>query len=132
MKQGTILNISRRLVMSKDLNGSHRLFGGTILSWIDEQAYVEAISLLDADNVVTRYISEVEFISGAKVGDVVEVRTVFCKTGRTSITLKVEVFNFTTQKVIATANEVVMVNVDKSGLPLMCKQPHPSVNNDAS
>ncbi|WP_080404927.1 acyl-CoA thioesterase [Burkholderia ubonensis] len=132
MKQGTILNMNRRLVMSKDLNGSHRLFGGTILSWIDEQAYVEAISLLDSDNVVTRYISEVEFISGAKVGDVVEVRTVFYKTGRTSITLKIEVFNFTTQKVIATANEVVMVNVDKSGLPLMCKQLHLSVNNDAS
>lgn len=111
------ININRRLVMSKDLNGANKLFGGTILAWIDEQAYVEVISLLQSTNVVTKFISEIEFISGAKLGDVVEIKTQFSKAGKSSITLQVEVFNFTTQKSIATVTEIVMVNVDEFGQP---------------
>lgn len=111
------INVNRRLVMSKDLNGANKLFGGTILAWIDEQAYIEVISLLKSTNVVTKFISEVEFISGAHIGDVVEIKTKFSKAGKTSITLQVEVFNFTTQKSIATVTEIVMVNVDENGHP---------------
>lgn len=103
--------------MSKDLNGANKLFGGTILAWIDEQAYIEVIALLKSNNVVTKYISAIEFISGAKVGDVVEIKTYFSKAGKSSVTLKVEVANFTTQKSIAIVNEIVMVNVDELGQP---------------
>ncbi len=109
---------NRRLVMSKDLNGANKLFGGTILAWIDEQAYIEVISLLKTQNVVTKFISEVEFISGAKVGDIVEITTKLIKAGKTSVTLKIEVFNFSNQKTIAVVNEIVMVNVDETGMPL--------------
>lgn len=112
-----IVNINRRLVMAKDLNGANNLFGGTILAWIDEQAYIEVIALLNSTNVVTKFISEIEFISGARVGDVVEIKTSFLKAGKTSVTLKVEVFNYTTDRNIATVNEIVMVNVDEYGQP---------------
>ena len=111
------INVNRRLVMSKDLNGSDKLFGGTILAWIDEQAYIEVISLLKSTNVVTKFISSVEFISGAKIGDIVEIKTQFTKAGRTSITVKVEVFNYTSQQSIATVEEITMVNVDQFGKP---------------
>jgi acyl-CoA thioesterase YciA len=110
-------NINRRLVMSKDLNGANKLFGGTILAWIDEQAYIEVISILNSTNVVTKYISAIEFISGAKVGDVVEIKPTFIKAGKTSITVKVEAFNLTTSKIIAVVNEITMVNVDENGQP---------------
>lgn len=110
-------NVNRRLVMSKDLNGADKLFGGTILAWIDEQAYIEVISLLKSTNVVTKFISEIEFISGARIGDVVEIKTAFTKAGKSSVTLRVEVFNYTSQQNIATVNEIVMVNVDQSGQP---------------
>ena len=110
-------SVNRRLVMSKDLNGANKLFGGTILAWIDEQAYIEVISLLKSTNVVTKFISEVEFISGAKVGDVVEIKTIFVKHGKTSITLSVEVFNLTNNKKIAHVESIVMVNVDEIGQP---------------
>ena len=111
-------NSSRRLVMSKDLNGAHKLFGGTILAWIDEQAYIEVISLLGSQNVVTKYISAVEFISGATIGETVEITTEVVSVGRTSITLKIEVINSTTQKTIAVVNEIVMVNVNEEGIPV--------------
>ena len=111
------VNISKRLVMSKDLNGAEKLFGGSILAWIDEQAYIEVISLLKTTNVVTKFISSIEFTSGAKVGDVVEIKTEFTKIGKTSVTLKIEVFNYTSQQNIATVQEIVMVNVDHFGQP---------------
>lgn len=110
-------NVNRRLVMSKDLNGANKLFGGTILAWVDEQAYIEVLTFLKSINIVTKFISEVEFISGAKVGDVVEIKTIFTKVGKTSVTLRVEVFNTTTEKSIANVNEIVMVNVDTEGNP---------------
>lgn len=109
--------INRRLVMSKDLNGANKLFGGSILAWVDEQAYVEVIALLKTDNVVTKFISEVNFISGAKAGHIVEIATTVTNVGRTSMTLKIEVFNATTNKEIATVNEIVMVNVDENDVP---------------
>lgn len=108
---------NRRLVMYKDLNGANKLFGGTILSWIDEQAYVEVISLLKTKNVVTKFISEVEFVSGAKVGDTVEIVTEFIKFGKSSISLKISVVNLTTESTIAVVNEIVMVNVDEDNKP---------------
>lgn len=112
-----IETINRRLVMAKDLNGANKLFGGTILAWIDEEAYIEVISLLKSNNVVTKFISEVEFISGAQIGDVVEIKTSFINAGRTSISLKVEVFNLSKNKTIAVVNKITMVNVDENGKP---------------
>jgi acyl-CoA hydrolase len=108
---------SRRLVMSKDLNGANKLFGGTILAWIDEQAYIEVITLLNSQNVVTKLISEVCFVSGATNGDTVEISTEVVKAGRSSLTLKVGVHNLSTNKVIAEVNEIVMVNVNEAGQP---------------
>lgn len=110
-------NTNRRLVMSKDLNGANKLFGGTILAWIDEQAYIEVLTFLKSINIVTKFISEVEFVSGAQLGDVVQIKTIFTKIGKTSVTLRVEVFNLTTKKTIAIVNEIVMVNVDNNGIP---------------
>lgn len=118
------VNINRRLVMSKDLNGANKLFGGTILAWIDEQAYIEVITFLNSNNIVTKFISEIEFTSGAKIGDVVEIKTIFTKIGKSSVTLRVEVFNFTTSQTIANVNEIVMVNVDDFGKPI----PHNYIN----
>lgn len=118
-----INSINRRLVMAKDLNGANKLFGGTILAWIDEQTYIEVISALKSKNVVTKFISEVEFISGAIVGDVVEIKTTFVKAGKTSITVKVEVFNLTSNKSIAVVNQITMVNVDENGKPAAFSTP---------
>lgn len=108
---------NKRLVMSKDLNGANKLFGGTILSWIDEDAYIEVITLLKSNNVVTKYMSSIEFIAGAKVGDVVEIKTKFVKAGSSSITVKVSIINLSTGKPIAVVDEIVMVNVDEHGVP---------------
>ncbi|NCQ52135.1 acyl-CoA thioesterase [archaeon] len=111
-------NRNKRLVMSKDLNGANKLFGGTILAWIDEQAYIEVISLLNSQNVVTKFISAIEFISGATIGETVEITTELVSVGKTSLTLKIEVLNLSTHKTMAVVNEIVMVNVDKQGKPI--------------
>lgn len=108
---------TKRLVMSKDLNGANKLFGGTILAWMDEQAYIAVRLLLKSENVVTKYISEVEFLSGAGLGDIVEIETTVTKIGKTSISLSIEVNNKTTEKVMTKVSNITMVNVNSEGKP---------------
>lgn len=108
---------TKRLVMSKDLNGAKRLFGGVILAWIDEQAYIHAITYLQSANVVTRHISAIGFEASAKLGDIVEIHSDLRKLGKTSIELAVRVLNVTTGAQIAAVDRVVMVNVNADGKP---------------
>ena len=49
------------------------LFGGRLLQWIDEEAALYAIVQLETPRCVTKYISEINFISSAKQGDIIEV-----------------------------------------------------------
>ena len=63
---------SRRLVMPEHLNSANRLFGGRLLAWIDEEAYIFAKCQLKAANLVTRYISEISFVAPALQDDIPE------------------------------------------------------------
>lgn len=42
------------------------LVGGTLLRWIDEEAVIYAMVQLDTTYVVTKFISEINFVSSAK------------------------------------------------------------------
>lgn len=111
---------TRKWVKPEDLNPNGSLFGGSLLRWIDEEAAIYAIIQLDNDRCVTKYISEINFVSSAKKGDIIEMGMEATKFGRTSITLKCEVRNKLTRKVILAVDQIVFVSVDESGVP----QPH--------
>ena len=64
---------SRKLIKPEDLNARNTLFGGALLRWIDEEAGIYAMTKLDSKNVVTKYISEIDFVSSAGQGDVIEI-----------------------------------------------------------
>ena len=64
---------TRKLVKPEDLNAGGTLFGGTLLRWIDEEAAIYVMCQLDSRNIVTKYMSEINFISPALTGDVVEI-----------------------------------------------------------
>ncbi len=106
---------SRRLVKPEDLNCRRTLFGGRLLQWIDEEAAIFAICQLETENIVTKLMSEVNFVSPAFNGDVVEIGLEVVRIGRTSITLKCVVLNKKTKKEIVTINEIVFVSVDDEG-----------------
>ncbi|WP_257669059.1 acyl-CoA thioesterase [Parapedobacter tibetensis] len=108
---------TRKWVKPEDLNPNGTLFGGTLLRWIDEEAVIYAIVQLGNPHIVTKFISEINFVSSARQGDIIELGITATHFGRTSITLTCQVRNKITRKSILTIDKLVFVNLDKDGNP---------------
>lgn len=108
---------TRKWVKPEDLNPNGSLFGGSLLKWIDEEAAIYAIIQLESPRVVTKLISEINFVSSARQGDIIELGLTATEFGRTSITLRCEVRNKITHKSILTVDRMVFVNIGEDGQP---------------
>ena len=108
---------TRKLIKPEDLNARNTLFGGALLRWIDEEAGIYAMTKLNSKNVVTKFMSEINFVSSAKQSDIIEIGLKFQKIGRTSITFSCEVRNVFTKQIIITIDTIVFVRVDRRGNP---------------
>ncbi|MDM1555334.1 hotdog domain-containing protein [Chryseobacterium indologenes] len=108
---------TRKWVKPEDLNPNHSLFGGRLLQWIDEEAALYAIIQLENTKVVTKFISEINFVSSAKQGDIIEIGIEATHFGSSSITLRCDVRNKMTHQTIITVDKIVMVNLDSEGNP---------------
>lgn len=84
---------THRLVMTEDLNQYGSLFGGRLLSWVDEASFIAASIEFPACRFVTIGMDKVEFRHGIKVGTIVVIRCNLKKLGTTSVTYHVEVFD---------------------------------------
>ncbi|MFJ6453905.1 acyl-CoA thioesterase [Paenarthrobacter sp. NPDC091669] len=120
MKSSDITFRTRKWVRPEDLNANGTLFGGSLLKWIDEEAAIYAILQLGNGRAVTKYISEINFVSSAAQGDLIEMGLTATKFGRTSLTMRAEVRNMITRRCILTVEEIVFVNVNSEGRP----EPH--------
>ena len=108
---------TRKWVKPEDLNPNNNLFGGRLLQWIDEEAALYTMIQLDNRKIATKYISEVNFVSSAKQGDIVELGIQVEKFGTTSITLSCVARNKMTRKPILTIENITMVNLGEDGKP---------------
>ncbi len=81
---------SRVLMMPRDTNPAGTIFGGVILSYMDQAGAEEAL-FQGAHRVVTVAMNEVVFLEPVFVGDLVSFYTSLVRVGRTSITVKVKV-----------------------------------------
>lgn len=108
---------TRKLIKPGDLNANNTLFGGSLLKWIDQEAGIYAMTKLDTKKVVTKYISEIDFISSAKQGDVIEIGLEFISIGTTSITFACNVRNVFTKKNIISIKKIVFVKIDAHEKP---------------
>jgi len=106
---------TRKWIKPEDLNPNGTLFGGRLLEWIDEEAALYAIVQLENHHVVTKYITEIDFISSAKEGDIVEIGIDAVVFGKSSITMRCEVRNMMTRDTIITIEKIIMVNLDANG-----------------
>lgn len=109
---------TRKWVRPEDLNANGTLFGGSLLKWIDEEATIYAILQLGNRRVVTKIISEINFVASAIEGDLIEMGLVATKFGTTSITMRAEVRNMVTKKTILTVDHIVFVGLGKDGKPM--------------
>lgn len=108
---------TRKWIKPLDLNPNGTLFGGRLLEWIDEEAALYAIIQLENPKTVTKYISEINFLSSAKEGDIVEIGIDVVKFGNASLTLECEVRNIMTRETIISIANIVMVSLDAEGKP---------------
>lgn len=108
---------TRKWVKPEDLNPNGGLFGGSLLRWIDEEAAIYAIVQLENPKVVTKYMSEINFVSSARLGDIIELGITATNFGNTSITMCCEVRNKITRKSILTIDKIVFVNINEKGDP---------------
>ncbi|KQX00626.1 acyl-CoA thioesterase [Flavobacterium sp. Root420] len=108
---------TRKWVKPEDLNPNGTLFGGKLLAWIDEELALYSIVQLQNPRVVTKYMSEINFKSSARQGDIVEIGIDVVKFGNTSLVLKCAVRNMMTREIIITIDHTTMVNLDEEGKP---------------
>lgn len=109
---------TRKWVKPGDLNANGTLFAGRVLAWLDEQAVIYGIIQLENKRVVTKYMSEINFMSTAVQGDIIEIGIEVKKFGKSSLTLNCEVRNKMTHETILTVDNVILVNLDAEGKPL--------------
>ncbi len=108
---------TRKWVKPEDLNPNETLYGGRLLEWIDEEAALYTIIQLENRRIVTKYISEINFNSSARQGDIIEIGMEVIKFGKSSITLNCVVRNKMTRETILTVDSIIMVNLGKDGKP---------------
>ena len=109
---------TRKWVKPEDLNANETLFGGRVLAWVDEEAALYSIIQLENKRVVTKYMSEINFMSSANQGDIIEIGIEVVKFGKTSLTLNCEVRNKMTRETIVTVDHIIMVNLGENGKPV--------------
>ena len=110
----------RVIMMPKDTNALGTIFGGIILSYIDQAGAVEAYRHASG-RVVTVAMHEVEFHEPVFIGDLVSFYADTVRVGRTSLTIKVTVEAERRirgrSKVKVTEAEVIYVHVDENNQP---------------
>jgi acyl-CoA thioesterase YciA len=105
------------IMMPRDSNVYGTIFGGIILSYIDQSAFVEA-RRHGVHRWVTASVDRVDFRQPVYVGDVVRFNTCTSKTGTSSVVvdIKVEAERFDSgNHVIVTEATLTMVSVNDDG-----------------
>lgn len=108
-------------MMPRDTNAANTIFGGVLLSYIDQAGFVEARRQAD-HAYVTISMREVKFHQPVFVGDVVSLNSETVKIGRTSITVRVVVtadrYREPGKTVKVTEAEVVFVAINENCRPV--------------
>ena len=109
-----------KLVLPEHLNHYQFLFGGYLLKFVDEVAYIAATLDFPDYNFVTIGMDHVEFRQTVTKGTILQFRCVKTKMGRTSVTYNVDVTKATTgagesQGKSVFSTNVTLVRVDESG-----------------
>jgi len=107
-----------KLVLPEFMNEQGALFGGYLLKWIDELAYVTASLDHPGNKFVTISLDNVVFRKPIKVGYILCFDIAESKVGNSSIEYKVEVFNAKDgdqNKDLLFETKIVFVNVNASG-----------------
>ena len=120
----------RVVMMPRDTNQYGTIFGGVILSYIDQAGFIEA-RRHGQHRWVTVAIEAVKFTAPVFMGDVVSLLTCTESTGTSSVKVRIRVDAErydTGESVTVTEAKLSMVSVDAGGRPIPFSSP-PSVES---
>ena len=112
--------LTKRIVMTRDIGIHGNLFGGTLMSWIDEAAAAYATEYCYTPNMVTVHVGELIFKKPLKAGQHVRIYGEVFKLGEASITLKIEAkkYNvYSSEETIVCTTTITFVRIDDDGTP---------------
>ncbi len=114
----------RTLPTHSNINSNGHIFGGWILSQMDMAGGIEAIRYASGP-VATVAVNAMKFHAPVNIGDWLSVYTDITKTGRTSITIHIEVTVVRRgheNEIMVTEGDFVFVALDENHKPLVLKK----------
>lgn len=113
--------ISTHICKASEVGLHNNMFGGHLLSLIDESAVTYAMQLCDTPRMVTIMIDQLVFKKAIKVGNLIKIYGKVEEFGKTSVTLYIEVRKhnvYTGSQEIVTHTKIKFVRIDEEGNPL--------------
>jgi acyl-CoA thioesterase YciA len=113
--------ITTKICMTLDIGVNNSLFGGNMMSLLDEAAAAYACQICDSTKMVTKKIEEVVFNSPVKVGNLIKIYASVDKFGKTSITINLEARKHnvhTGKQELVCSTKMVFVKLDEEGSPI--------------
>ncbi len=106
-----------KLVMPENLNHYGFLFGGYMLMWVDEIAWIAVTLDYPEHHFVTIGMDKIEFKHGVHQGTILKFVTKRMRVGHTSVTYEVDVYKSTDkhQETAIFSTNVTLVSVDQNG-----------------
>ena len=114
----------RKLVQPEHMNDQGSLFGGYLLKWIDEFAYISACIEHPDNRFVTIALDTVEFRHPIRLGEILRFEVTETRLGTTSVEYLVEVYGqkLAPQDCVLFATKITFVNLNKDGKKAPIKQ----------
>jgi acyl-CoA thioesterase YciA len=113
--------ITTRVCMASQIGVHGNLFGGEMLSILDESGAVYTCQICDTPRMVTKKIEEVIFQRPVKTGNLIKVYGSVEKIGTTSITINLEARKhnvYTGVQDLVCSTKMVFVRIDDEGAPV--------------
>lgn len=120
----------RVMMMPRDTNAHGTIFGGVILSYLDQAGAIEARKIGSIHRVVTVAMDKVEFKQPVFVGDVLSFYADAIAIGRTSVRIRVSVeaerFEPPCERISVTTADITYVAVGEDRKPVALKHQQPT------
>ena len=114
--------ISTHICKASETGRHQNMFGGHMLSLIDESAVTYAMQLCDTPRMVTVMIDQLVFKKPVKIGNLIKIYGKIVDFGKTSITLYIEVRKhsvYNGKQDVVTHTNIKFVRIDEEGSPLI-------------
>ena len=113
--------ITTYICKASDIGVHSNMFGGTILSIVDDAAASYVSQICDTQRIVTLQIDELVFKTPVKIGNILKIYGEVVKFGTTSIKVYLEVRKhnvYTGKQAVVVHTNITFVRIDDEGTPL--------------